>query len=145
MASRKSRTRPFGSLRRKRRSALPILENLEERIVLSQALPPNLVGNSSASPLSPHGGLVPYTLANGGTGWLLMPGATGELATQGRTPLPATDPAGSTPSSIPACHHGQPPGRLAADPRRAAAIARAGRLHPDPDPDRLRAEQQRRL
>ena len=51
--------------------------------------------------LSPHGGLVPYTLANGGTGWLLVPGATGVLATQGSTPKPASGPAGATPTSVP--------------------------------------------
>ena len=101
MASRKSRTRPFGSLRSKRRSALPILENLEERIVLSQALPIGVVDNSSVAPVSPHGSLVPYTLANGGTSWLLVPGATGVLATQGSTPKPANGPAGTAPTSVP--------------------------------------------
>ncbi len=81
MASRKRRTRPLASPRRKRRSTLPILENLESRIVLSQVLPPNPNATGSLSLLpSPHDGLVPYPLASGGMGWLSMPGATGSLA-----------------------------------------------------------------
>jgi hypothetical protein len=109
MASRKSRTRPIGSLHRKRRSALPILENLEERIVLSQALPNGVADNSTVAPLSPGGGLVPYTLANGDTSWLLVPGATGVLATQGKTPAEPNNPAGTSPTSIPGAIMGSLP------------------------------------
>ncbi len=76
MASRKRSRRPAGSLRRIRRSVLPLLENLEDRLVLSlgtsTVVPPNLVspGGSGAALLGPDNGLVPIALAHGGTVWL---------------------------------------------------------------------------
>ena len=90
---------PHSPLRTPARQAairLPILETLEERIVLSQALP-IVVAHSSLPPLLPQVGLVPYKLASGGTAWLQMPGATGVLATEGSPARPAT-----TKPSIPA-------------------------------------------
>src|SRR5262249_41357596 len=52
------------------------------------------------APLSPHDGLVPYTLANGGTAWLSMPGASGVLATQGKGPVQANSVTGSNPPAM---------------------------------------------
>ncbi|HZW30421.1 MAG TPA: hypothetical protein VFF52_06900, partial [Isosphaeraceae bacterium] len=83
MASRKRTRRPLGPARRKRRSLRPLLENLENRLVLSQGnslLPSglaSLAGSSAASWLAPEPGRVPVPLANGGTAWLQAPGALG--------------------------------------------------------------------
>src|SRR5215469_13502438 len=63
---------------RRRRSWRPNLERVEGRQLLS-------IGYSTA--LTPPEGLVPYPLASGGTGWLMMPGATGVLA----NPQPSSD------------------------------------------------------
>ena len=68
MASRKRTLRPIGALRRKRRSHLPLLENLEERLVLSQG---------TSLPVSPDMALVPVALAHGGTAWFEAAGAAG--------------------------------------------------------------------
>jgi subtilase family serine protease len=66
MASRKRSRRPFGFPRRERRSLLPLLENLENRLVLSLGNPPLV---------PPNLGLVPVPLVQGGTAWLDAPGA----------------------------------------------------------------------
>ena len=84
MASRKRSRRPLGSARRKRRSLLPFLEYLENRLVLSPGILP-LAGSSVPSPagsdvaswLGSGNGLVPVPLASGGTAWMLAPGSTG--------------------------------------------------------------------
>src|SRR5262249_11546982 len=67
---------------RKHRFTVPVLEDLEGRVVLSQVVPlnPGAVGTSLSG--SPHDGLVPYPLASGGIGWLYMPGASGVLANE---------------------------------------------------------------
>jgi hypothetical protein len=75
--------RSLGSPRRKRRSLLPLLETLEHRLVLSvrpPIVPPGLAGLATAgdaSRLAVHDGLVPVTLADGGTAWLEATGTSG--------------------------------------------------------------------
>jgi hypothetical protein len=81
MALRKRPRRPLSSPRRNRRSVLPLLESLEDRLVLSLGVPalayPIPGGSGAAAVLSPESGLVPFPLAHGGTAWLLAPGSTG--------------------------------------------------------------------
>ena len=78
MASRKRSRRPLGSPHRKRRSLLPLLENLENRLVLSQGIrsagaPQHRRASPRPAPLpglAPDNGLVPVPLASGGTAWM---------------------------------------------------------------------------
>jgi subtilase family serine protease len=76
-----------------------LLENLEQRLVLSQPshplVAPNIASLSSsgvASWLGPGNGLVPVPLASGGTGWMLAPGALGlqPQASSGSSHTPTT-------------------------------------------------------
>jgi hypothetical protein len=75
MASRKRFRRTLGAPHhRKRRCIVPLLENLENRLVLSHGIrplvPPNissLAASGAASLLAPDNGLVPFPLAHGGT------------------------------------------------------------------------------
>jgi hypothetical protein len=102
MASRKRPRRNLGSLRRKRWSILPLLENLENRLVLSQGIPPLplmtpnfLAGSGAASWLPPENGLVTIPLANGGTAQMLKPGASGPL-----TPGSPVSSNGASPTTL---------------------------------------------
>ena len=54
---------------------LPLLEDLEGRIVLSQLLPPG-ASPADSGVATPAGGLVPYPLAHGGSVWMALPGST---------------------------------------------------------------------
>ena len=111
-----SRKRPLILLHRRRRSARPLLENLEGRIVLSQIVPdpstaagppPVLTPQSGPGPLptpsptpaptpsaalAPQEHLAPYPLASGGTGWMLMPGPSGAVANQSQGSTNGTSP-----------------------------------------------------
>ena len=87
MASRKRVRRTLGAPHRKRRYIVPLLENLENRLVLSQGIPslvpPNissLAASGAASLLAPDNGLVPFPLAHGGTAWMLKSGSAGPVA-----------------------------------------------------------------
>ena len=115
MASRKRSVRLFVSSRRKRRSILPLLENLENRLVLSVsqstvplassstvsqstaplALASNLPADAAAAWLSGGSGLVAFPLANGGTAWMLGAGSSGPLVNQGQGSSPGTSPSNS--------------------------------------------------
>ena len=84
MASRKRSRRPLHSPHRKRRSLRPLLENLEDRVVLSignaALVPPNLLhssGSGASLILAPENGLIPVPLASGGTAWLQGPPGLG--------------------------------------------------------------------
>src|SRR5262245_32092143 len=84
MAARKRSRRPLGSPRHKRRSLGPLLENLENRLVLAQGTPPLLpsgvlAGSGVAPWLSLGTGLQPVPLAHGGTAWMLAPESSGPL------------------------------------------------------------------
>jgi len=67
MKSRKRSYRPLGSARRERLAILPFLENLENRLVLSQSISPvvpnNLLGAADTNLLSAGSGLQPFSLA----------------------------------------------------------------------------------
>ena len=67
MAIRKQSRRSLGAASRKRRTILPLVEGLEQRLVLS----------ISHTPSAPLGGLVPFPLASGGTAWMLASAAPG--------------------------------------------------------------------
>src|SRR6185312_16653960 len=84
MALRKRLPRRHGLPRRQRRSTLPLVEDLEGRIVLSQGVPTSPAVPVPAPAPTPPGTLVPYPLAHGGTGWLMIPGAAGIRAPQGQ-------------------------------------------------------------
>src|SRR5271167_1681566 len=86
MASRKlARTKRFrrqiGSLPRMRRSHIPLLESLENRLVLSGQSPhvssimDGLAIAGAIPQIALADGLVPIALANGGTAWLQPSGA----------------------------------------------------------------------
>jgi len=97
MASRKRSFCFLGSPRRKRLAILPFLENLENRLVLSQSISPlvpnNLLGAADTTLLSAGSGLQPFSLAHGGTIWMLAPGASSEpFVTQGPVSSQATTP-----------------------------------------------------
>ncbi len=88
MASRKSsrpkQSRwPLGSPHRKRWCRRPLLEDLENRLVLSggnPSMPPDLAGRApavAASSIAPNADVVPVLLANGDTAWLQAPAAAG--------------------------------------------------------------------
>ena len=84
MASRKRSRRPLHSSQRKRRYLRPLLENLEDRVVLSFShsalVPPNLLGLGSPGASlgqTPENGLIPVPLTNGGTVWLQGPKGSG--------------------------------------------------------------------
>ena len=80
MAIRKQSRRTLGTAQRKRRTILPLVEGLEQRLVLS----------ISNTPLVPHNSLVPVPLASGGTGWMLAPSSSSSGGT--------TQPVQPTPS-----------------------------------------------
>ena len=67
MKSRKRSYRPLGSARRERLAILPLLENLENRLVLSQSISPlvpnNLLGAADTTLLSAGSDLQPFSLA----------------------------------------------------------------------------------
>jgi len=97
MASRKRSFCFLGSPRRKRLAILPFLENLENRLVLSQSISPlvpnNLLGAADTTLLSAGSGLQLFSLAHGGTIWMLAPGASSEpFVTQGPVSSQATTP-----------------------------------------------------
>ncbi len=90
MAFRKRHRRPLSSPRRNRRSVLPLLESLEDRLVLSLGAPPLGYpipgGSGAAAVLSPESGLVPFPLAHGGTAWMLAPGSAAPQVPPGPGP-----------------------------------------------------------
>ena len=150
MASRKRFRRTLGAPhRRKRRYIVPLLENLENRLVLSHGIrplvPPNmssLAASGAASLLAPDNGLVPFPLAHGGSAWMLKPASAGPLApgipdsSHGATPT--TPQPGTRP--LPGVILGGSPGRLPLRRRPEPAVTRPRRLHPAADPDRLWAQ-----
>jgi hypothetical protein len=86
MSSRKRSQRSLIASQRKRRSILPLVENLENRLVLSASQPVGALAAAAAD----GSGLVQFPLANGGTAWMLGSGSPGLLANQGQGSSPAT-------------------------------------------------------
>jgi hypothetical protein len=112
MASFKRSRRHLQSSQRKWRYLRPLLENLEDRVVLSFSssalVPPNLLGLGSPGAslaLTPENGLIPVPLANGGTAWLQGPKASApklptSTASHGTANPPEQQPAPFDPGVI---------------------------------------------